>query len=201
MKLKDAKFFLAMNLLGWSLLGTPALGQVLATHRATSDSSGIYLTARDFEAHRLSFGFPCGSHHAHIHAFGRPRISVKTATTKHVFRKGAVFGFRDCGQDYRVYARDEYRILDTTEFFVYSQSYEIAVSPGLSRTVTKYYFSESPKASIFPLTRRYLSWVFRERETFLRLVQESIQSDEDLARFDEKSHLFLAERLMREAVE
>lgn len=163
--------------------------------------SGIFLTANDFLNNKLTYPFTCGTRHTYVRAAGRHRVIIKTKEGRHTYCKSCLFGFRDCGHDYRLFARAEYEILDRHEFLIYSQSYEIGVAAGMSRTITKYYFSESAYTSIFPLTRRYLSLVFRDNERFIDLINKQVQADEELAKFDEKTHMFLAETLLSQTID
>src|SRR5262249_31159752 len=88
-----------------AVAGCMFLGGNVATAQ-TSRTSGVYLTAADYENSELRFEGDCGSkaHKLELHdVLNKPYIDVRHESQKRRYSKDELFGFRDCeGRDYRV---------------------------------------------------------------------------------------------------
>ncbi|MBL0744179.1 hypothetical protein [Chryseolinea lacunae] len=119
---------------------------------------------------------------------------------KYRYKKQDVFGFKDCsGNDYRIYLNEKYHVLSRENIFLY----EVTEDVGFSEMVvyeTSYFFSEKLDSRIYPLTKRYLDWVYRKNFEFVRRMHVSFGKDEDLANYEEKTKQYKLISLYRQSI-
>ena len=165
----------------------------------TSRTSGVYLTAADYENGKLGFEGDCGSkaHKLEIHdVLNKPYIDVTHESEKRRYSKDELFGFRACdGREYRFGSKLEYQILETKELYIYSR--DIVVSQGrTSRTVREYYFSVGSNGEIKALTMENLKQAFPENHRFHDWLDATFGAGQNLAAYDEFHKMFKVNRLL-----
>ena len=93
---------------------------VTLTTAQADRTSGVYLTAADYEKKQLAFAGDCGSknHKLKPHDFpNKPYIDVKHESEKYRYAKSDLFGFRECDErDYRFGSNLNYQILEAEEW-------------------------------------------------------------------------------------
>ena len=171
-----------------AMLATGMSGIDTRTAAQTSRTSGVYLTAADFQNSRLSFEGSCRSkdHKLSVHDFlHKPYIDVKHESEKHRYAKADLFGFRACDRhDYRFASNLEYQILEAKELYIYAL--DTQVSQGrTSRTVREYYFSVGDNGQIQMLTLENLKRAFPENHRFHVWLDTTFGAGENLAEYDE----------------
>ncbi len=175
-----------------SAIGTRVLAQ-------TSRTSGVYLTAADYQNGRLGFEGDCASkaHKLEVHdVWNKPYIDVKHDSEKHRYSKSDVFGFRACdGRDYRFGSKLEYQILEPKELYIYGR--EISVSQGRTyRTVHEYYFSVGANGQIQSLAVGNLKQAFPQNHLFHDWLDATFGAGQDVAEYDEFHKMFKVNRLL-----
>jgi hypothetical protein len=101
------------------ILLVPVLSSLV---KAQQDSSGIYKTADDFAANKLSFAINCKTEKHKIYLndfFNKPYITVKhNDSTYKIFRKD-IYGYHFCnGETYRIVNRYDIRVLNPGEYII-----------------------------------------------------------------------------------
>jgi hypothetical protein len=143
-------------------------GSFVATAQS-SKTSGVYLTATDYENGKLGFEGDCRSkfHKLQIHDYwNKPYIDVKHDSEQHRYSKGNVFGFRACdGRDYRFVSNLQYQILEAKELYIYGRDVSVPQGRG-TRTVHEHYFSVGANGSVQALTTENLKRAFPENHRF-----------------------------------
>ena len=170
----------------------------------TAKTSGVYLSAQDYQNHRLSFVGQCGSkdHGLELHdVLHKSYIHVKHDSKKKRFEKKDLFGFQACdGRDFRFVSNLEYQIMEANELYIYM--HESWISHGrTSQTVQDYYFSVGASGPIQALTFRNLKAALPDNFRFLGLVASRIEDDRELAQYDKSKQTFAVNRLLLESRE
>jgi len=167
---------------------------------AQADSSGVYLCASDFQAHRLAFASVCHNHRNAVRFCERPFVIVRYGGQRYKYKKQDVFGFRDCsGDDFRIYLNEKYHVLTRENIFLY----EVTEDVGFSEMIlyeTSYFFSEKLDSHIYPLTRLYLDWVFRKNRAFVKGIRLYFRRDADLTDYDVKTKQYELISLYRQSM-
>jgi hypothetical protein len=176
-----------------------AFGVPASPQTTTRSVSGVYLTAADYEAGRLSFVGDSGSkgHKLEIHdVLNKPYIDVMHESEKHRSSKSEVFGYRASnGFDYRFGGKFEYQILEANDLYIYLR--EISVSQGrTSRTVREYYFSVRANSQIQALTLENLKQAFPHNHRFHDWLDATFGAGQNLAEYDEFHKMFKVNRLL-----
>jgi hypothetical protein len=162
-------------------------------------TSGVYLTATDYENKRLAFAGDCGSktHKLTPHDFpNKPFIDVKHESEKHRYAKSDLFGFRECdGQDYRFGSNLNYQILEAGELYIYAR--DVWVSRGrTNQTVRKYYFSVGDNGQILMLNLENLKGAFPENHRFHDWLDATFGDGQNLADYDKFHKMFRINHLL-----
>ena len=166
---------------------------------ANSKTSGVYLTAADYEATQLSFQGVCGSgaHKLELHdVFNKPYIDVTHDHDKRRYPKSDLFGFRACdGRDFRFGGNLEYQILEAKALYIYSR--DISEARGKTfNTRRDYYFSVGPKGQILALTLMNLKQAFPDNHRFHDSLDMTFGAGQNLAEYDEFHKMFKVNRLL-----
>lgn len=164
------------------------------------DSSGIYRTADDYLKRKLSFSYRCDARRSRIRINSKPTILIVRHSVRHTFHKNDIFGFKKCGVDYRLYAGEHFEILSAKWVYLYKYTYEEEVGRNV-RIITKYYFSQTADSILFPLTRHYLLWIFRDNKKFVDFIKDSISSEDLLMQLDKFANMYYSDNVPGESVE
>jgi hypothetical protein len=164
----------------------------------SSRTSGVYLTAADYENGRIAFEGNCGSkgHKLELHdVLNRPYIDVTHESEKRRYAKSDLFGFRACdGRDYRFASNLEYQILEAKDLYIYAR--EIPVSKGKGfQTTRDYYFSVGPHGQILALTLVNLKQAFPDNHKFHDSLDATFGAGQKLQMYDEYHKMFKVNRL------
>lgn len=165
----------------------------------TSRTSGVYLTATDYENERLALEGDCGSktHKLELHdVLNKPYIDVTHESEKHRYLKDDLFGFRACdGRDYRFASKLEYQILEAKELYIYAR--EIPVSQGKTyRTVREYYFGVGGRGPLQALTLENLKQALPDNHKFHDSLDTTFGAGQKLEWYDEFHQMFKVNRLL-----
>ncbi|HYM00616.1 MAG TPA: hypothetical protein VEZ90_16795 [Blastocatellia bacterium] len=159
----------------------------------TRRTSGIYLTAADYESGRLSFGGDCGSktHKLEVHdVLGKPYVDVTDNSQKHRYSKGGIFGFRSCeGYEYRFAANRQYQIIESKDIYLYVRPAPATSGKGF-RVEADYYFSVSADGPIQALTLENLKQAVPDNQSFHDSVDAAFGAGQNLAQYDEFRKMF-----------
>lgn len=172
--------------------------------QSTSAAAGLYKDKADFMMNRISYAVSCNSGTPAIQTekpFAGEKIIVATGEKKIVLLKKDFFGYRDChGVAYRFYKNDAYRILDTSDFYLYSRT-ALESNPGGKgfSTKTRYYFSRTPHGSPELLTKGNLESAFRENAKFRSSVDAYAKNDGQLTEYDPYLKLYKVKYLFEES--
>src|SRR6516164_1392873 len=166
---------------------------------ATPETSGVYLTAAEYQEGRLAFEGDCGSktHKLALHdVLNKSYVDVTHESEKRRYAKSDLFGFRACdGRDYRFGSNLEYRILEARELYIYSR--DITVNEGrTSRTVLEFYFSVGANGQIKALTLENLKQAVPENHRFHDWLDATLSAGRNLAEYDEFHKMFKVNRLL-----
>lgn len=163
-------------------------------------TSGIYLTAADYKAGRLTAEGDCGSaeHKLELHdVLNKSYIHVTHGTEKVRYEKKDLFGFRACdGNDYRFTSNLEYRIMEARELYIYTQR---VYRGGKTRhSVTFWYFSKGPEGDILPLKLHDVKQAFPDNRPFHEKLDQAFRKGEELKLYDRTHAMFVVNRLLEE---
>jgi hypothetical protein len=169
------------------------------TAAQTSKTSGVYLTAADYEIGKLVFEGDCGSkfHKLQIHDYwNKPYIDVKHDSGKHRYSKSNLFGFRACdGHDYRFVSNLQYQILEAKELYIYGRDVAVPQGKG-TRTVHEHYFSVGAAGQLLPLTLGNLKQAFPDNHKFHDSLDATFGAGQDPAWYDDFHKMFKVNRLL-----
>ena len=173
-------------------------GGALATAQ-TSRTSGVYVTAGDYQNGKLGLEGDCGSkaHKLKIHdVVNKPYIDVTHESEKRRYSKDELFGFRACdGREYRFGSKLEYQILETKKLYIYARDFW--VNQGrTNRTVREYYFSVGASGPIQELTMENLKKAFPENHRFHDWLDATFGGGQDPTAYDEFHKMFKVNRLL-----
>jgi hypothetical protein len=169
-----------------------ALAGEISAGPKTTKTSGVYLSAAEYENNRLSFEGDCGSkvHKLELHdVLNKPYIDVTHASEKRRYSKRDLFGFRACdGHDYRLESNLEYRILETRELYIYVR--EIKTRGKGFHTDIEYYFSVGAEGPILALTLENLKQAVPENHRFHDSLEATFRARQKLQLYDEYHRMF-----------
>jgi hypothetical protein len=167
------------------------------------DATGIYLTAEDYKAARLTSESDCGSpgHKTELHDILRkPFIDVTHEGTSRRYEKRAIYGFRSCsGRDYRFVDNDEYEIVESKALSIYVHEVPARNPNDTSRdraTSRDYFFSVGAAGEVFPLTIANVRRAFPGNHAFHDALDATFHTDEDLTQYDTFHRMFKINRLL-----
>jgi len=93
------------------------------------DKSGIYLSVGDFLNGKLTHLIDCTKEKEKIKMhefFSKPYIDFIYEGEKHTYKKGDIFGVRDCNNIvYRFYENKEYQIIEVKNICIYKREHII----------------------------------------------------------------------------
>ncbi len=173
---------------------------VAASPKATKPkTSGVYLTADDYQNGRLSFEGDCRSktHKLELHdVLHKSYIDVTHGTEKRRYAKSDLFGFRACnGKHYRFVSNEEYQILEAKELYVYMTETSVRVGKGL-RSVPLYSFSVGASGKVLPLTLENLKQAFPDNHKFHDSLDATFGAGRPLAEYDKLHKMFRVNSLL-----
>ena len=146
--------------------GALAIG---TTAEAATRTSGIYLTAADYQNAQLTSEGDCTSksHSIELHdVLNRPYIDVTHDGNRRRYLKTEIFGFRSCeGADYRFAGNKEYQILEAKTLYIYRTVASDTRGKGATQVAT-YFFSVGGGGDVLALTALNLKQAFPANHRF-----------------------------------
>jgi hypothetical protein len=168
----------------------------------SDDGAGLYQHYDDYTKNSMSSFAPCDSKQSKIKLndfFASTYVSVIHDGKKTRFQKDKLYGYHDCGgDDYRFYGNAIYKIIDTTDFYLYSRL-EYPNKKGYPQAITNYYFSTTGSSNIAPLTTSNLEAAFPSQHEFRYLLEQQFRSDAQLASYDKYSKKYKVKYLFENA--
>jgi hypothetical protein len=170
---------------------------------ADKTTSGIYLTAEDYQNGKLSFEAAAGSpHKLELHDVSdKPYIHVTHGNETQAFEKSQLYGFRDSeGRSYRFVRNQEYQILEAKELYIYSVgSAQDLKSRAAIATAPGYHFSVGASGTALRLTRDNLKKAFPDAHRFHSSLDRTFKGDSELSQYDKSRKTFTVNRLLSES--
>ena len=188
-----------MRFVSWLVVLVSGFAPGVSARQSASRTSGIYVTAADYDNRQLTAEGDCGSkaHKLELHdVLNKPYIHVTHEGRRQRYDKDDLFGFRACdGNDYRFASNLEYRIVEARELFIYAR--ETQLTSGKSwRTVIDYSFSVGSGGKVLPLTLDNLKRAFPDNHAFHDSLDEMFGGGQDLALYDQFHKMFKVNRLL-----
>jgi len=166
---------------------------------ATPETSGVYLTAADYQEGRLAFEGDCGSktHKLALHdVLNKSYVDVTHESEKRRYAKSDLFGFRACdGRDYRFGSNFQYQILESRELYIYARGIPVNYGKGY-RTIQEYYFSVGPEGQILALTLENLKQALPNNHRFHDSLDATFGPEREPWEYDEFHKMFKVNRLL-----
>jgi hypothetical protein len=166
---------------------------------AGAPTSGLYLSAADFEQRQLTAQGECGSKGYKLDlrdVLRKPSVRVVSGSGTHEYKKSEVFGFRGCdGRDYRFVGNRGLQILEANELYIYASQIPISSGKGF-RTVPAYHFSVGPAGTVQPLTIDNLKRAFPDNDKFHDTLDQMFGAGQNVAQYDEFRSTFKVNRLL-----
>ncbi|HEY5749305.1 MAG TPA: hypothetical protein VIU12_24725 [Chryseolinea sp.] len=111
-----------------------------------------------------------------------------------------MFGYKDCsGSEYRIFQNEKYEVLTRDSIILYKVYEDVGFSDMILYE-SSYFFSEKVDSPIYPLTRHYLNWVFRENLEFVKGIHVNFRRDADLIGYEMKTNQYKLISLYRQAI-
>lgn len=183
--------------------GAAAQAPAEAGRDSASARSGLYLTAADYAAGRLTYGIDCrtGRHEIDRHTLlGRPYVDVTHEGQRYRHAKRETYGYRECGgRVARFLERHEYDVLSAGPLFLYSGDVLVPGPKGGVLRATGYFFSTASDTPLSPLTRAALKASYPNHHRFHELLDRNVRSDAELAVYDAPHEQYRVVRLLVQA--
>ena len=154
---------------------------------AQKDSSGIYKTASDFSAKKLSLAINCKteSHKIKINdIFSQDHITVVHDGKSYDFKKNDIYGYKLCnGETYRFSGNKDYQVMDPNEVILLYKV-EVMQKKATAPKVYSYYFSKDASSSLQDLTKANLKAAFPTNHKFHDELDANFKADNELIAYD-----------------
>lgn len=177
------KIYLTL-LAGWLLM----IGQY---SHAQKDSSGIYITAEDFQNRKLSYAINYKTEKHKIRdniLFNNDKIVVKHKGETYTLVKSETYGYRNTkGIVFRFIDNKEYKVLNPGEsLLLYFYQHPAHTGKDVNRGLyqPEYYFSKDANAVLQPLTKANLKAAFPDNHRFHDELDAQLKTDKDLYTYD-----------------
>ena len=168
------------------------------TAAAATRTSGIYLTAVDYQKAQLTSEGDCKSkaHSIELHdVLNKPYIDVTHEGDRHRYLKSELFGFRSCeGADYRFVGDKEYQILEAKTLYIYRTVRSETRGKSITN-VAAYYFSVGGAGDVLALTALNLKQAFPANHKFHDSLDAAFPSG-GLEQYDDFHKMFKVNRLL-----
>lgn len=148
---------------------------------AQNDSSGIFMTARDFLSNRLTYSASCSNENNKI-IFGGKFVKLKIdeglEKGMHKIKNDKIFGVKTCKKTYRFQDGLDYKVINTKNITLYSRSVSTGGDGSFYEEV--YFFGTTPEGKIQPLTKRALKEAYSSNSEFVNYIETSFKNDREL---------------------
>jgi hypothetical protein len=154
---------------------------------AQKDSSGIYKTAADFSAKKLSLAINCKteSHKIKINdIFSQDKITVVHDGKSYDFKKSDIYGYKLCnGETFRFSGNKDYQVMNPNEGILLYKM-EVMQTKAQAPKVYSYYFSKDAASPLQDLTKANLKAAFPTNHKFHDGLDADFKSDGELTAYD-----------------
>ena len=186
--MKTNGFFITLAIMAWSITAT-----------AQSDSSGIYLTATDFQNKVLSYAIDCSTEK---HVIRLNDMSAYTTIIhngeKIKLAKDRIYGAKLCsGKTYRWVKRVEYEVLNPNDQLLLYR-HEV-VSTAKNYVAPKYFFSTGADSQLVDLAKANLKNAFPASHKFHDELDKYFKDDKSLLEFDDYHSQYKLVRIFLQA--
>ncbi len=172
---------------------------------AQTDSSGIYTTADDFVAHKLSFAINCQTEKHKIYLndfFNRPFITVKHFDTTYKIYRKDIYGYRFCnGEVYRIIKKSDLRILNAGEHILIYRHFAFHQSNDGKTNVTHFSFSNGAYAPVETLTFKNLEKAFPGNPKFYEQLHKLYKYNSELGVYNEEHKMYAINWIYKQSLE
>ncbi len=178
-----------------------------AQHVDTIAYTGIFMTAQDYAANKLSYTVNCDSSAHKIKTdciFSQNHVKVINNGKKIKLNKDSIFGYRNCKQkDFRFYKNDdrEYRIMENKGMVIYVADVRLNSTTGKTFIlVPAYFFSRTLSSEILPLNVINLKRTFPENLRFHDSLDVEFTDVNNLSAFDSVHKMYRVNYLLSQSV-
>ena len=184
------------------VFSTSVFAAAAAGQTVSQPTSGVYLTAADYQNRHLTTGDIDLSQAAAVKLRVSDRyIEVTQGSKRHRFEKDRIFGFRSKdGRDYRFASNRGYEILEAKELYIYAQPIRVSSPRGREDSGAKqdreYYFSLGPEGKIRKLTLANLKQETPNNHRFHDLLDTTLGAGHSVGEYDEFHKMFKVNRLL-----
>lgn len=156
---------------------------------AQKDSSGIYNTADDYKARRLTYAinYKTEQHKINDYLFlNASQVKVKHEGKTYLLDKNKIYGYRSTkGQDFRFVGNQTYEILNPGEAILLYKHTEAVTNPKSTFPAgPHYYFTAEVAQMPIALTIENLKQAFPKDHSFHDALDQNFKKDEDLTSYD-----------------
>lgn len=155
------------------------------------DSSGIYLTAQDFQQRKLSYAINYKKEKHKIKdnfLFNADKIVVKHKSETYALLKSDTYGYRNTrGVEFRFIDNKEYKVLNPDQsLLIYFYQHPAHGGKDISRGLyqPEYYFSKDAASPLQDLTLNNVKAAFPENHKLHDALDAQFKSDKDLYSYD-----------------
>jgi hypothetical protein len=154
---------------------------------AQKDSSGIYKTAADFNAKKLSLAINCKTetHKIKINdIFSQDHITVVHNGKSYDFKKSDIYGYKLCkGETFRFSGNKDYLVMNPYETILLYKA-EVMQTKATAPKVYTYYFSKDAVSPLQDLTKANLKAAFPTNHKFHDELDANCKNDSELTAYD-----------------
>jgi hypothetical protein len=167
--------------------------------------TGIFMTAQDYAANKLSYVMDCDSSSGKVnaaHFIRQHEVEVVNDGRKIKLDKDSIFGYRDCKQnDFRFYNDERtYRILENKSMIIYSTDERENSTTGKTFVmVPAYFFSKTFSSEILPLNVINLKKAFPGNLKFHDLLDVEFSNDDNVSAFDSVHKMYKVNYLLSQS--
>ena len=170
---------------------------------AQKDSSGIYLTANDFKAGKLSYAinYKTEKHKINDYIFlNSAQVNVKHHGNTYKLDKNNIYGYKSTkGEEFRFVMDQQYKILNRGEHVLIYEYEEPGIDPRhpLLSLLYTYYFTTDAANPPVQLTKENLKKAFPGNQGFNGKIDENFNTDEDLITYDKLHKMYKLNWLLK----
>ncbi len=154
---------------------------------AQKDSSGIYKTAGNFSAKKLSLAINCKTetHKIKINdIFSQDHITVVHEGKSYDFKKSDIYGYKLCnGETFRFSGNKDYLVMNPNEVILLYKM-EVMQTKAQAPKAYYYYFSSDAASPLQDLTKANLKAAFPTNHKFHDELDANFKSDSELTAYD-----------------
>ena len=158
---------------------------------AQKDSSGIYITAEDFQSRKLSYAINYKTEKHKIKdniLFNADKIVVKHKGETYTLQKSNTYGYRNTkGVEFRFIDNKEYKVLNPGEsLLIYFYQHPAHTGKDINRGLyqPEYYFSKDATSPLQDLTLTNVKAIFPENHKLHDALDAQFKNDKELYAYD-----------------